>query len=193
MHLVFGYIRSWELSEEILSDERNPRESVQLIIFSFKRILITITDDDWNYWFHKLWTIRHGHFGPAQNHVSTVFQTLGLLKSWTDPILQNNLRALTITFGARRDSYRKVSTVYLLFDGWRFKWTQDVADWIFVINIRLKEKMMSWSDFLEFLTSDRIFKLGTQGSLSREAGASGLRVYSVLGTQWGISVRRKES
>ena len=41
MALVFGYIRSWELSEEILSNVKNPRESVQLIIFLFRHILIT--------------------------------------------------------------------------------------------------------------------------------------------------------
>ena len=68
-------------SGEILSGVRSSRESVQLMIFSFKRILITITDDKWNCRFHNLWTIRHGHFEPAQNHVSPVFQTLGLLKS----------------------------------------------------------------------------------------------------------------
>ena len=45
---VFGYIRSWELSGKILSDVRSSRESVQLIIFPFKRIFITITDEKWD-------------------------------------------------------------------------------------------------------------------------------------------------
>ena len=54
---------------------------------------------------------------------------------------------------------------------------------VIVINIRLKGTMMSCSDFLEFLTSDRISILGTHCSLSQEADGFGLRIYSSLATQ----------
>ena len=54
---------------------------------------------------------------------------------------------------------------------------------VIAINIRLEEKMMSCSDFLEFLTSDRISILGTHCSLSQEADGFGLRIYLSLATQ----------